>query len=158
MIPRIELIHGFLVRKMVKNPPHVVATGTLNELLEPIVPPGWHIRKEDPVRIPPSSEPEPDLAIVAGTKITQSGIRVAEVAHLVEVSESSLEHDRGISCRHMPAGASRFTGSSTSSIAGLRSTLSRAPPATHQISPGQEIVVVIAGVECGRIAVSDILP
>jgi hypothetical protein len=64
--PRVELIDGLLVRKMGKNPPHVIATKWLVRLLERIVPPGWHISKEDPVRIPAFNEPEPDLAIVAG--------------------------------------------------------------------------------------------
>src|SRR5690242_9647004 len=65
--PRVELIDGLLVRKTGKNPPHVIATIQLGRLLEGLVPPGWHVRKEDPVRIPAFNEPEPDLAIVAGS-------------------------------------------------------------------------------------------
>jgi len=36
--------------------------GTLAETL----PPGWHVRKEEPVRIPSFDEPEPDLTVVRG--------------------------------------------------------------------------------------------
>lgn len=64
--PRVELIDGYLVRKMTKNPPHVWAVDRIEGELRALLPPGWYPRKEDPVRIPNFDQPEPDLAIVKG--------------------------------------------------------------------------------------------
>jgi Uma2 family endonuclease len=91
--PRVELINGFLVRKMAKNPPHVIATKWLVRLLERLLPPGWHISKEDPVRIPAFDEPEPDVAIVAGVpedyRVRHPG--PGDIALLVEVADTTLD-------------------------------------------------------------------
>jgi Uma2 family endonuclease len=79
--PRVELLNGVLVRKAGKNPPHVIATKLLDRLLQRIVPLGWHIAKEDPVRITEHDEPEPDLAVVsARRRITGSGIPVRRMS------------------------------------------------------------------------------
>ena len=94
--PRVELIHGLLVKKM-GHPPHVIATKWLGRLLERIAPPGWHVAKEDPVRIPAFDEPEPDLAIVAGAPEDYRARHPGpeDVALLVEVAATTLDRDRG---------------------------------------------------------------
>src|SRR5689334_15579640 len=45
----VELIEGVLVAKMPKNPPHSVATGTVREALEKLLPAGWHVRVQEPI-------------------------------------------------------------------------------------------------------------
>ena len=96
---RIELIDGLLVQKMVKLPPHVVcAKKTLREL-ECLAPTGWHVAKEDPIRIPGrSSEPEPDLTVIRGEPedYLEKNPDASAVALVVEVAESSLEFDRKV--------------------------------------------------------------
>ena len=58
---RIELIEGRLVEKAVKKPAHPTATDRSKRAIEQLLPPGWDVRKENPVRIPErDSEPEPD--------------------------------------------------------------------------------------------------
>src|SRR5271166_1808021 len=59
--PRVELINGYLVKKMGKNPPHIWAVDAIIEALRATLPHMW-CRKEDPVRIPDFDEPEPDVA------------------------------------------------------------------------------------------------
>src|SRR5438132_5399203 len=59
---RVELIDGYLVKKMSKNPPHIWSVKTVLKILAGMLPPGWSWRKEDPVRIPDFDEPEPDIA------------------------------------------------------------------------------------------------
>ncbi len=54
---RIELIDGYLVRKMGKKPPHVWAVETLLLAFRALLPIGYFCRKEDPVRIPTSTNP-----------------------------------------------------------------------------------------------------
>ncbi len=100
--PRVELIDGILERKMTKLPRHPVVTERLRRLLESLLPTDptgaalWHVRKEDPIRIPDFDEPEPDLALVRGDidayRTHHPGPRDVEL--IVEVAESSLERDR----------------------------------------------------------------
>ena len=64
---RLELINGYLVAKVTKKPPHVLAGELLRDELQPIIPPGWRVRTELPVRIPDYNEPEPDVSLARGT-------------------------------------------------------------------------------------------
>ena len=66
--PRVELINGYLVKKMEKNPPHIWAVDAIIEALRATLPHMW-CRKEDPVRIPDFDEPEPDVAVVRGNRV-----------------------------------------------------------------------------------------
>jgi Uma2 family endonuclease len=161
--PRVELINGLLVRNMGKNPPHVIATKWLGRLLDRIVPPGWHVSKEDPVRIPALDEPEPDLAIISGApedyRTRHPG--PGDIALLVEVSEKGLDSDQGDKLSAYAAG-----GVPVYWIVNLVNhwveVYSNPRPKGYQsrqdFTSGQDIAVVIGGVERGRIAVSDILP
>ncbi|HKM54146.1 MAG TPA: Uma2 family endonuclease, partial [Isosphaeraceae bacterium] len=100
--PRVELIDGILERKTTKLPRHPVVTERLRRLLESLLPTDptgaalWHVRKEDPIRIPDFDEPEPDLALVRGDidayRTHHPGPRDVEL--IVEVAESSLQRDR----------------------------------------------------------------
>src|SRR5258708_33652249 len=59
----LELLEGYLVLKMARNPPH---DGTLHQVLDvigPLLPQGWKIRAQSAVTLS-DSEPEPALAIV----------------------------------------------------------------------------------------------
>src|SRR5262249_62096530 len=61
-------------------------------------PAGWSARMEQPVRIPAYDEPEPDISIVRGANADYRS-RVpgpADVAMLVEVSDSTLGQDQGL--------------------------------------------------------------
>src|ERR1017187_3392560 len=66
--PPIELLDGYLVRKMGKKPRHSTRSERLRRLLETVLGQsgGCHVRQEQPVRIPDFDEPEPDLAVVRG--------------------------------------------------------------------------------------------
>ena len=94
---RVELIDGYMVDKMGKNAAHRYTTKETLKALESRLPAGWTSQKEEPVRIPPYDEPEPDVAIVRGTDADYE-FRLptaADVALLVEVSETTLSQDRG---------------------------------------------------------------
>ncbi len=161
--PRVELLNGFLVRKVSKKPPHVIATKRLVKLVGPIVPPGWHISKEDPVRIPEWDEPEPDLAIVAGVPEDYQARHPGpeDIALLVEVAETTLDRDQGEKLLAYSAG-----GIAVYWIVNLvdhRVEVYTQPSPSGYLTrrdytAGQEIPVVIGAVERGRLAVSEILP
>jgi Uma2 family endonuclease len=160
---RLELIDGYMVKKMPKNPPHSWSTKALLKRLEGLLKPGWTWRLEQPVRIPEFNEPEPDIAIVRGTdddyKYHTPG--PLDVVLLVEVSESTLVRDQGEKLlAYAQAGIAVYwivnlvdrqvevyTGPGPS---GYRTR--------EDFHAGQAVPVVIDGHEVGRIAVADILP
>ncbi len=159
----VELIDGYLVKKVGKNPPHSWSTKALLKALERLLIPGWTWRLEQPVRIPEYDEPEPDIAIVRGSD-NDYKYRTpvpADVALLVEVSESILDRDRG---EKLSAYASRGIPVYwiVNLVDGQVEVYTGPGPAGYQsrriFSPGDEVPVVIDGNELGRIAVVAILP
>ena len=94
---RVELIDGEMVDKMGKNAEHSYTTKEVLKALDSRLPAGWTSQKEEPVRIPDYDEPEPDVAIVRGTDADYEHRipTAADVALLVEVSDTTLTQDRG---------------------------------------------------------------
>jgi Uma2 family endonuclease len=93
----VELINGWLVRKMTTKPPRVVALDATREVLAGLLPRGWWLREEKPVRIPDFDEPEPDISVVRGSRQDYRARHPGpgEIEFLVEVSDTSLAWDRG---------------------------------------------------------------
>jgi len=91
----VELLEGWIVPKMTRNPPHEMTVKLVRKALEDRLPVQWHVAVQSAITTP-DSEPEPDLAVVRG------GIRdypdrhpgPGDVPLLVEVAESSLDRDR----------------------------------------------------------------
>ena len=94
---RVELINGWLVRKMTTKPPHVVAVDAAREAIAGLLPKGWWLREEKPVRIPDFDEPEPDVSVVRGSRQDYRTRHPGpgDIEFLVEVSDTSLSWDRG---------------------------------------------------------------
>lgn len=94
LIPeRTELLYGQVFHKLSKSPLHTYLHQFLTELLLACLPPGTLLRSEQPIT-GTESEPEPDLAVVVGTKedYRQAHPRTAEL--VIEVCVSSHEYDR----------------------------------------------------------------
>ena len=93
---RVELINGWLVRKMTTKPPHVVAVDATREAIAGLLPRGWWLRDEKPVRIPEFDEPEPDVSVVRGSRQDYRSRHPGpgDIEFLVEVSDTSLAWDR----------------------------------------------------------------
>lgn len=93
---RVELLDGYVVRKGPMNPPHAVSLGRVRRQLEPRLPLGWFLRQQMDVALT-ESQPQPDAAIVLGTNDDDYATHhptAADVALVVEVSDSTLEEDR----------------------------------------------------------------
>jgi Uma2 family endonuclease len=92
----VELLEGWLVTKMTKYPAHSMVTQLLRSVLDRRLPPGWHVRTQEPITLE-DSEPEPDVAVVRGDfrayPDRQPG--PADTGLLVEVADSSLTRARG---------------------------------------------------------------
>jgi len=92
---RIELLDGWLVPKMTKNPPHILSAELVRNALHKSVPAGWCVFSEQPIRVG-TSMPEPDATVVRG-ELRQYGdrrIRAEDVGLVVEVSDASLSRDQ----------------------------------------------------------------
>src|SRR5258708_22798188 len=59
----LELIEGYLVNKMSRNPPHDWVIQRLNRMLLAVMPPSWDARIQSAITLA-YSEPEPDVTIV----------------------------------------------------------------------------------------------
>jgi Uma2 family endonuclease len=160
----LELIEGLLVTKMGRNRPHVQAGKMGLEALLRIVPPGWHVAKEDPFVASDWSKPEPDLALVRGRVADYSGrdVTATDLGLVVEIADSSLAEDRHVMGRLYAAGGipaywiinlidRRVEVYNDPDPAGgyRRETVFR---------PGDEIPVVLDGLDAGPIPVMDLLP
>jgi Uma2 family endonuclease len=92
----VELLEGWLVTKMPKNPPHRVATRLTLKALEKIVPAGWYVDAQEPITLE-TSEPEPDVTVVRGETRDYHDHHPGpgDLALIVEVADTTLARDRG---------------------------------------------------------------
>jgi len=159
----VELLSGILVRKMPKKPKHSVITIWLGEELRGQLSPGWHIRQEQPLRIPDYDEPEPDLVLVRGAIMDYAGRHPdpADVALVGEVSETTLDRDQGEKCAAYARG-----GVPVYWIINLidnRIEVYTDPNPAYDYrtrvdyQPGDHVPIVIDTRVCGRISVPDLL-
>jgi Uma2 family endonuclease len=92
---RVELIEGIVVQKMTQYPPHAVAIDYTLDALRPMLPEGWRLREQKPIKLS-DGEPEPDLVVVRGPlqryETRHPGPR--DIALIIEVADTSLEGDR----------------------------------------------------------------
>jgi Uma2 family endonuclease len=132
-------------------------------VLDRTIPAGWYVRAGKPVRLPSQiSEPEPDRCVVRG------GICVylhrhpepADIALIVEVSDTSRSEDRKLAQLYAAAGIAVYW--IVNLVHGQVEVHTDPGPGGYGsrriFKPGRRVPVVIAGVEVGRIRVADILP
>jgi Uma2 family endonuclease len=91
----LELLEGYLVHKMSRNPPHDGTIQLSVLALNLSVPPNWCLRVQSAVTLS-DSEPEPDLAIVRGNVRSYLTRHPAaqDVGKIIEVADSTLPGDR----------------------------------------------------------------
>src|SRR5712692_8749886 len=96
----VELLEGWLVTKMTKNPPHSVATHAIRRALDEMIPAGWFVDSQEPLTTD-DSEPEPDAMVVRGhwRDYTERHPSPSAVVLVVEVADSTLQNDRTIKKR-----------------------------------------------------------
>jgi Uma2 family endonuclease len=92
---RVELIEGIVVQKMTQHPPHAVAIDYTLDALRPLLPEGWRLRQQKPIKLS-DSEPEPDLVVVRGPlqRYERRHPGPRDIALLIEVADTTLEGDR----------------------------------------------------------------
>ncbi len=162
---QVELLEGWIVPKMTKGPEHLDAVYKLIAALTSLLPPGWHLNKEDPLETT-DGLPEPDLVVMRGerpSKIVKLP-QARDAALVIEVADTSLDRDRAAKARtYGRAGIPvywivnlpdrRFEIYSSPTGAPGETTY----PASRVVGFDEHVPVVLDGVEIGRIAVRDIL-
>lgn len=96
----VELLEGWLVFKMPKNPPHRATNRLVRIALESILPAGWYVDSQEPITLF-NSEPEPDIVVVRGDtrQYLDRHPGAEDIAMVVEVSDKTLQRDRTIKKR-----------------------------------------------------------
>jgi Uma2 family endonuclease len=162
----VELLEGWLVQKMGKNPPHSFSTRQLRRALERVTPAGWYVDSQEPVT-GDNSEPEPDARVVRGDPrdYLQRHPGPAETPLVAEVADSSLGRDRGVKKRiYARAGILVYwiVNLVDKQIEVYTDPTGPAEKPEYRqrqdYQPGDEVPVVIDGREVGRLAVSEVLP
>jgi hypothetical protein len=92
---RVELLDGWIVEKMARNPPHDVTIHKIQKVLLGMLPSPWELRIQSAITTD-SSEPEPDLVIVPGPpeRYLSNHPKPPDIAVVIEVADSTLLQDR----------------------------------------------------------------
>jgi Uma2 family endonuclease len=160
---RFELINGRIVEKDVKNPQHSTATGLTRQAVERLLPAGWHVRQEAPVRIPNRrSEPEPDLSVVRGGIVDYKDRHPdpADVALVVEVTRTSATKDRALARVYGPGGIPVYwiVNIPKRRLEVYANPAQGAYPPPTILGESDTVELVLGGQVVGRIPVAELLP
>lgn len=162
----VELLEGWLVEKMTKNPPHMVANALILRVFPRLLPPGWFLAMQDPIATM-DSLPEPDATVIRGEPrdYLQTRPDTANIGLVVEVADTSLDQDRGAKKRIYARASipvywivnlverqievyTESTGPTAEPTYGQR----------QDYGPADTISLVLDGVAGGSLAVSELLP
>jgi Uma2 family endonuclease len=160
---RFHLINGLLVSKMAEHPPHAVVCDAIRLALESLLPNGWFVRPDKPLRISDyASVPEPDAVVARGNCWDYEARHPdpSDVAMVVEVASTSLAEDREMAGIYGAGGVALYwIVNLVDRQLEVYTNPSPSGYASREVKkPGQEAAVLIAGTAIGQIAVADILP
>ena len=160
---RFELINGRIVEKELKDPSHRIATRRTVQAIERLLPPGWLVFKEEPIRIPRRrSEPEPDVSVVRGDEDSHADRHPgpADVALVVEVTRTSAVKDRALARVYGAGGIPVYwiLNVRKRQLEVYANPAGGAYPAPRTFGESESVELVIDGQVIGQIAVADLLP
>ena len=91
---RLELLEGVLVVREPQGSLHAAIVTHIGQVLAAAFGAGWHPRLHAPLALGEHSEPEPDIAVVAGEPRDYVVAHPSTAVLVVEVADSSLRLDR----------------------------------------------------------------
>ncbi len=103
----VELLEGFLIKKISKSPLHSDAVRFCFEALEACLPEGMFLMKEDPITTA-RSEPEPDISVIKGGRRDFRGHHPSTAVLVIEVAVSTLQKDRSKAAIYAEAGVQEY--------------------------------------------------
>jgi Putative restriction endonuclease len=159
---KVELINGLVVNKMPQSPPHCVTDDLCRAALAAVIPAGWYIRSNKPVRLTSvASEPEPDQAVVRGKirDYLERSPGPKDIRLIVEIAESPFDKEG----RAWIYGASGIPVYWLLNIPGQELSVFFDPTTNGYASktvwkPGQTIGLWIDDVLVGEIPIRDLFP
>ncbi|MFN0121969.1 MAG: Uma2 family endonuclease [Blastocatellia bacterium] len=93
---RVELIFGEVIEMSPMGRPHVMAVKFGARTLEKAFGKGWFVQTQAPLDLGLESDPEPDIAVIAGDDRDYLDTHPDTAALVVEVAESTLKADRKV--------------------------------------------------------------
>jgi Uma2 family endonuclease len=96
---RAMLIEGEILDMPGPNPPHATITTKVDNTLRRYFAKGYVIRNQSPLVLGQSTDPEPDLAVVAGELMDFYSAHPTTAALVIEVSDSTLTFDTTLKAR-----------------------------------------------------------
>lgn len=148
---RVELLDGVLVTKMAIGTQHEFVTGTLEDLAREAAGRDAIVRKEAPLTLS-DSVPEPDVAVVRGTRADYRDRHPGggDAVLVVEVADTSLSKDRAKAGIYAAAGVPEYW---IVDLAGRRIVIHRgpSPEGYREVAEVAEAATDLPG---GRLAVT----
>jgi Uma2 family endonuclease len=92
---KVELIEGEILVHHPLSPPNAAACCGVHDALRGLVDAGYRVRCRLPFDLGQTKEPEPDVAVVIGTRGQYMHAHPTTAVLIVEVADSSLAYDRG---------------------------------------------------------------
>ena len=89
---RAMLIDGVILEEGPMNPPHAIALELVEEAIRSAFGAGWRVRSLSPLVLGQALDPEPDIAVIAGTP-RSSSVQPTTADLVIEVADSSLTFD-----------------------------------------------------------------
>jgi len=164
---KVELLEGWIVPKMPRNPPHEDAIQNTDYLLRDILPKGWRVRVQSPVTIAlAESEPEPDIYVhLVSRRKRPRHPEPRDTALVIEVSDSTLAQDRAVKQKIYARGRVPvywIINIGDRQIEVFSDPTGPSPKPKYRDSQiyrnGESVPVIIAGKEVGKLRASDMLP
>lgn len=158
---RFELIEGTLVQKMTKSRGHSGGSEKSWRAIQTLLPAGWHVEIEKPVRIPRrDSMPEPDVFVARGEIDDYLDLDPGpeDLALVVEVSFSTVRADRALAATYLEGGVPVYWMVNVRDRQLEIYTRDAGPQAPTILGESDTAELAIAGAVVGRIAVADLLP
>ncbi len=91
---RVELIDGEIVTRTPQGSAHATSVSLVQEALRSAFGTGAHVRTQLPLAIGPTSEPEPDAAVVVGPPRAYREAHPQSALLVIEVADATLDYDR----------------------------------------------------------------
>ena len=161
----VELLQGYLVLKMARNPEHDGPMDLFEGAIGAMIPAGWFLRIQRAITLG-ESEPEPDYALVRGTRrdYLARHPEPKEIGIVVEISNTSLQRDRSEkSVIYALAGIPIYWVVNVEDrkieVFSNPSGPSDVPAYAQRIeyAVGESVPLVLDGTEVGFIAVADVM-
>jgi Uma2 family endonuclease len=161
----VELLEGFLVPKMTKGPRHAAVKRRFLRLINPFIPSSYFVDAQEAMTVA-DSEPEPDVYVVRGADadFSERHPGPGEVVMVVEIADSSVHRDRTWKKRiYARAGVSSYwvINLVNDTVEVFREPTGDVQQPTYASATvyrrGDEIPLVLAGSEIGRLAVLEIM-